>query len=109
MRESYQTESTTRAQDPALSNELAIGKDTTGKPFFIVLSIFALILIWGGTYLAMRIGLNGFPPFLLAGVRFLIAGSILYSVLRLRGAAAPTRAQWIGSAIIGTLLLAGGN
>src|SRR2546422_4621863 len=61
------------------------------------------------TTLFRSIGLNGFPPFLLASARFLIAGSILYTVLRLRGAAAPTRAQWIGSAIIGILLLAGGN
>src|SRR5947207_15447235 len=57
----------------------------------------------------MSIGLEGFPPFLMASVRFLIAGSLLYAVLRLRGAVAPTRAQWIGSAIIGTLLLVGGH
>src|SRR2546422_7161704 len=49
------------------------------------------------TTLFRSIGLNGFPPFLLASARFLIAGSILYTVLHLRGAAAPTRAQWIRS------------
>ena len=109
MKDSYRVEPAATVEEQPLSKDLAIGKDTPGKPFFVLLSLFSLYIIWGGTYLAMRIGLNGFPPFLLAGVRFLIAGSILYAVLRLRGAAAPTRAQWIGSAIIGILLLAGGN
>src|SRR5258708_19897467 len=57
----------------------------------------------------MRIGLLGFPPFLMAGIRFLLAGSILYTVLRVRGSAAPSRAQWMASALIGILLLAIGN
>jgi drug/metabolite transporter (DMT)-like permease len=57
----------------------------------------------------MRIGLMGFPPFLMAAVRFLIAGGILYAVLRFRGGRAPNRKQWLGAALIGTLLLAGGN
>ncbi len=82
---------------------------TKGNPLLVLLSLLALYLIWGMTYLAMRIGLEGFPPFLLASMRFLIAGSLLYTVLRLRGAPAPTRSQWIGSAIIGALLLAGSN
>ena len=109
MKDSYRVEPAATVEEQPLSKDLAIGKDTPGKPFFVLLSLFSLYIIWGGTYLAMRIGLNGFPPFLLASARFLIAGSILYTVLRLRGAAAPTRAQWIGSAIIGILLLAGGN
>ena len=109
MKDSYRVEPAATVEEQPLSKDLAIGKDTPGKPFFVLLSLFSLYIIWGGTYLAMRIGLNGFPPFLLASVRFLIAGSLLYTVLRLRGAAAPTRAQWIGSAIIGILLLAGGN
>ncbi|TMC88734.1 MAG: drug/metabolite exporter YedA [Chloroflexi bacterium] len=111
MKNSYQVEPATTVQEQPLSNDLAKVKDitTSGNPFLVVLSLFSLYLIWGGTYLAMRIGLEGFPPFLMASVRFLIAGSLLYAVLRLRGAVAPTRAQWIGSAIIGTLLLVGGN
>src|SRR5205807_1062519 len=111
MKNSYQVEPATTEQEQPISNDLAKVKDitTSGNPFLVVLSLFSLYLIWGGTYLAMRIGLEGFPPFLMASVRFLIAGSLLYAVLRLRGAVAPTRAQWIGSAIIGTLLLVGGN
>ena len=75
----------------------------------IGIALFSLYVIWGSTYLGMRFALESFPPFLMAGIRFLIAGSLLYSVLRLRGVASPTRAQWVGAALVGTLLLAGGN
>jgi drug/metabolite transporter (DMT)-like permease len=80
-----------------------------GNRFLVAISLASLYLIWGMTYLGMRIGLEGFPPFMLIGVRFLVAGSILFAVLRLRGAPMPSRSQWIGSAIIGSLLLIGGN
>ena len=49
------------------------------------------------------------PPFLMAGVRFVIAGAILYAWMRLRGTPAPTRMQWRATAIVGALLLMGGN
>ncbi|MEK6573916.1 MAG: drug/metabolite exporter YedA, partial [Chloroflexota bacterium] len=48
----------------------------------VVFALFALYIIWGSTYLGIRIGLNSFPPFLMAGLRFLIAGSTLYVFLR---------------------------
>lgn len=75
----------------------------------IPLALFALYFIWGSTYLAIRIGLHSYPPFLMAGLRFLGAGSVLYAVLRWRGMAAPTRTQWFNAAITGTLLLGMGN
>jgi drug/metabolite transporter (DMT)-like permease len=75
----------------------------------IILSLLALYIIWGSTYLGMRIALEGFPPFLLAGLRFLIAGGILFSILWMRGIPAPTWKQWGGAAVLGVLLLAGGN
>jgi len=80
-----------------------------GKRLALVLSLFSLYLIWGSTYLGMRIALEGFPPFLLAGVRFLIAGSILYGVLRLRGVPSPGRKEWAAAIVLGALLLVGGN
>ncbi len=82
---------------------------TKGSRGGILLSLFALYIIWGSTYLGMRFALVSFPPFLMAGIRFVVAGSLLYTFLRVRGAVAPTRPQLIGSAIIGILLLAGGN
>jgi len=69
----------------------------------------ALYLIWGSTYLAIRIGVASWPPLLLAGVRFLLAGSLLYSWLRLRGAQAPSGREWGVACLLGTLLLGLGN
>ncbi len=77
--------------------------------FAIILSLLALYIVWGSTYLAMRIAIESIPPFLMAGIRFLTAGTALYIFLRLRGAPAPTRAQWTGAAITGVLLLTFGN
>jgi len=75
-----------------------------------VLAAFgALYLIWGSTYLAIRFGLETLPPFLMAGTRFLIAGGLLFVTLRVRGAPSPTLAQWKGAAVVGLLLLLGGN
>ena len=76
----------------------------------IALALAAVYVIWGSTYLAIRYALEGgFPPFLLGGVRFLIAGGLLYAVLRWRGVPVPTRAQWGNAAAMGVLLLLLGN
>lgn len=80
------------------------------RPLAIALALAALYLIWGSTYLAIRFALEGgFPPFILGGIRFLIAGGLMFAVLRLRGTPAPTRAQWANLAVMGLLLLAFGN
>src|SRR6266702_4946019 len=75
----------------------------------IILAILALYLIWGSTYLGMRIAEESFPAFLMSGIRFVAAGGILYIFLRLRHVPSPSRAQWGGSAIVGLLLVVGGN
>ncbi|WP_256646128.1 drug/metabolite exporter YedA [Thermomonas paludicola] len=76
----------------------------------VALALAALYLIWGSTYLAIRFALEGgFPPFLLGGIRFLVAGGLLYAVLRWRGVAAPTRPQWRNLLVMGVLLLLMGN
>jgi drug/metabolite transporter (DMT)-like permease len=74
-----------------------------------VASAFAAVyLIWGSTYLAIRFAIETLPPFAMAAVRFIIAGSVLYGIAR-RRAPRPTLAEWRAAAVIGTLLLAGGN
>lgn len=79
-------------------------------PVATLLALFAVYLIWGSTYLGIRFGLeDGWPPLLMAGVRFLLAGGLLYGFLRLRGVAAPNRRQWRDLAIMGGLLLGLGN
>ena len=78
-------------------------------PLPLIAAFFALYVIWGSTYLVIRIGVEYWPPLLLAGVRFVIAGTLMYAYLRWRGAPAPTWAQWKAAGIIGILLLACGN
>ena len=75
----------------------------------IPLALLALYVIWGSTYLGIRFALESYPPFLLAGVRFLGAGLAMYAFLRWRGMRPPTRRQWRNAAITGVLLLLGGN
>jgi len=74
----------------------------------VVSALVAVYFIWGSTYLALRFGLEGFPPFILNGVRFVIAGAVMYAVLRMRGAKPPTRRQWWNAGRMGALLLIGG-
>jgi drug/metabolite transporter (DMT)-like permease len=75
----------------------------------LVSAFAAIYLIWGSTYLAIRFAIETLPPFLMAGVRFLIAGGVMYLWARRRGAAAPSRLHWRSAAIVGCLLLVGGN
>ncbi|HVP71779.1 MAG TPA: EamA family transporter, partial [Gemmatimonadaceae bacterium] len=59
-------------------------------PRWLVLTAFGLVyVLWGSTYLGIRIAIETIPPFLMAGVRFLIAGAILYAFARGRGAPRP--------------------
>lgn len=75
-----------------------------------VVSAFAAVyVIWGSTYLAVRFAIETLPPLLMAGVRFLLAGAILFAVLRFKGEAVPTRREWRNAAVVGGLLLLGGN
>ncbi len=76
----------------------------------IALALAAVYLIWGSTYLGIRFALEGgYPPLLMAGGRFLLAGSLMYLVLRKRGDAAPTRGQWKNLAVMGLLMMGIGN
>ncbi|WP_437775258.1 drug/metabolite exporter YedA [Sorangium sp. So ce1097] len=77
--------------------------------WLVLLSLAALYLVWGSTYLAVSVALETLPPFLLAGVRFVTAGALLYGALRLRGAPRPTLRQWGAAARVGGLLLVAGN
>jgi drug/metabolite transporter (DMT)-like permease len=66
-------------------------------------------VVWGTTYLAIRISLETIPPFLMAAIRWLIAGSILSLALKLRGERLPRPAAWPSLTILGILLLGFGN
>jgi drug/metabolite transporter (DMT)-like permease len=70
-----------------------------------VLLAFAIVyLVWGSTYLALRIAIESIPPFLMAAMRFLLAGTVLFAWLRVRGAPLPRREEWRTHGLIGALL-----
>ena len=73
-----------------------------------VLSLSAVWVIWGSTYLAIKIGLESMPPFFMQGCRFVVASLVMVVVLRSRGVAWPSRRQMRNAATIGVMLLIGG-
>ncbi len=76
----------------------------------MVLAAFAAVyVVWGSTYLAIRIGIESFPPLLLAGLRHTTVGLLLYPVLRWKTGIRPTAANWRTAVVTGTLLLFVGN
>ena len=81
----------------------------TPKKVWIIVAFAALYLIWGSTYLGILLAIKSIPPFLMAGVRFFLAGVIMYGVARSQGTPRPTLETWRSSLIIGACLLLCGN
>jgi drug/metabolite transporter (DMT)-like permease len=75
----------------------------------VAAAFLAVYIIWGSTYLAIRIVEESLPPFFMAGTRFLLAGIILYALSRVRGASRETKSDWGRAATIGGLMLLGGH
>lgn len=75
----------------------------------IVLAFLAVYVIWGSTYLAIRWSVETMPPLLMAAVRFLTAGALLFAWYHARGMARPSAKQWKAATVSGGLLLGGGN
>ncbi|WDS37948.1 drug/metabolite exporter YedA [Pseudoxanthomonas sp.] len=77
----------------------------------VLTALLLVYVVWGSTYLGIRIALDhGMPPLLItSGLRFVVAGSLLFTVLRLRDVAAPTRKQWPTLLVMAALLLGMGN
>ena len=71
--------------------------------------LLSVYVIWGTTYFAIKVGIEGSPPFFLIGTRFLVAGGILLAWQALRRRPMPTARQWLGAALVGFLLLVVGN
>ncbi len=80
-----------------------------GKAVMIAAALLAVYICWGGTYLAIRFAVETIPPFLMAGMRFGLAGTFMYALSRWLGAPAPAGGDWLRAAGVGVLLLAGGN
>ena len=75
----------------------------------LVAAFAAVYLLWGSTYLFIKYAVESIPPFLMAGTRHLLAGVLLYPLARLRSKEKPTLENWAATALMGALLLVGGN
>ena len=75
----------------------------------VALGFAAVYILWGSTYLGIRFAVASLPPLLMAGTRHLVAGFLLYAIMRLRGAPRPTAVNWRSAVLLGALLLLGGN
>lgn len=79
------------------------------KTIMTVVALLSVYIVWGSTYLGIKIAIETFPPFLMAGIRFLIAGVFLYGFVVVKEKKQPKLIEWRDTTIIGTLLLLGGN
>ncbi len=75
----------------------------------IAIAHAAVWLIWGSTYLGVRVVVQTAPPFFSSGLRFLVAGIVVLLFLRVRGIAFPALAEWRGALIAGVMMVAAGN
>lgn len=85
------------------------GSDEKGRKAKLLLAFASVYVVWGSTYLAIKFAVETIPPYLMGSARFIVSGLILYVWARARGAPQPSRREWRDAAIVGTLLLAGGN
>ncbi len=79
------------------------------KPRLTLFAFLSLLVFWGSGFLAIRIGLEGFPPFFFMSCRFLVGGSLLFAVLTARGYRPPTLREWGFALLEGLLLMVGGG
>jgi drug/metabolite transporter (DMT)-like permease len=70
----------------------------------IVLAFAIIYMVWGSTFLAIRVGVREVPPFLLAGMRFFAAGLVLYVWMRIQGTPSPTRREWLAASFLAILI-----
>jgi drug/metabolite transporter (DMT)-like permease len=70
----------------------------------VLLAFSIIYFVWGSTFLAIRVGVREVPPFLLAGMRFLVAGLVLFGWMRARGTPSPTRREWGGATLLALLI-----
>jgi drug/metabolite transporter (DMT)-like permease len=83
--------------------------NTQSQGALVILAFVAVYVLWGGTFYAMKLGVESFPPLILAGLRHFSVGLVLYPLLRWRTRIRPTVEQWRAAAVSGVLLLCIGN
>jgi drug/metabolite transporter (DMT)-like permease len=103
------TTATTPATPPARKSPSPSPLASSGATTLLLAAFAAVYLIWGSTYLAIRIGVESFPPLMLAGLRHFTVGILLYPFLRWKSGVRPTGTNWRTAAVTGFLLLFVGN
>ena len=90
----------------ASSPVTTLERNAAPAPFDIrvLLAFFAIYVLWGTSFLAIRIAVEEVPPLFAAGTRFFVAGVLLYGFMRWKGQPSPTRPQWRSLVIIGLLM-----
>ena len=88
---------------------MSLSNSRSASPLLVVVAFAIVYIVWGSTYLAILFAIETIPPFLSAGFRFLSAGLLLYAFIRPRQQAAPTARNWLAAAVVGCLMLVGGN
>jgi drug/metabolite transporter (DMT)-like permease len=84
--------------------EFVMEANTHHSTWKTILAFAIIYFVWGSTYLAIRVGVREVPPFLLAAMRFLIAGLVLYGWMIARGEHSPTALQWTSASFLAILI-----
>ncbi len=80
--------------------------ETAARPpsWKILVAFGVIYFVWGSTFLAIRVGVHEVPPFLLAAMRFFVAGIVLYGWMRMKGTPSPSKREWAAATLLGTLI-----
>jgi drug/metabolite transporter (DMT)-like permease len=92
-----------------MSSKFKIPAAARPAVWLVVACLLAVYVVWGTTYFAIKVAIEGIAPFFLVGTRFVAAGALLLGWQALRGVPMPTARQWGGAALVGFLLLVVGN
>jgi drug/metabolite transporter (DMT)-like permease len=79
------------------------------NPLLVLIALLTVYVIWGSTYLGIRLAIASIPPFFMAGTRYLAAGAAMFIFALFRGAKMPSPVEWRDALILGGCLLLGGN
>src|SRR5262245_30916196 len=100
------------ASEPTPASTSIGASDDRRRALGVVAALATVYVVWGSTYLGIALAIETLPPLLMAGVRFVVAGAVLYAFARRldrSGSPRPDRRQWGMAIVTGTLLLAIGN
>src|SRR5438309_1226611 len=80
-------------------------ESNTDRPTWKTLLAFAIIyFVWGSKFLSIRVGVREVPPLILAAMRFLVAGAVLYCCMIARGERSPSGRQWMSASLLGIVI-----